>query len=532
MLRNAVLAFVAFGAFVLACDATNPPGPPAAVEIVAGNGQQAVVGSQLPEPIVLRVVDAAGRGVPGTLVTFHVVAGGGTTALGTGQTDENGEAREWWKLGTTTAEVHRVEARLAGSGLAPLVTAFTATALADAPAIVSAAGGNNQSGTVNGPLSSPLVARVTDKYGNPVPAASVQFAPQAGHGSIAGATTVTGTDGLALSGVWQLGTSAGEQRAVAITSGATSATFTATGVASAAAALGFFHAQPTVAQIGATFGTPFAIQVQDAFGNAVLQPGVTVAMRLISGGGTLSGPSTAVTDVNGRAFFSPSVVGLIGDKRLEFAADNLTPLHTTPITFMPGPPASVQVVSGNAQSDTIGSALTPPVVRVLDIGGNAVRQTQVFFAHGTGDFSVTGSVDTTDGSGLASPTAWVLGTRSGAIALNARAGTASASVGATSLPGQPQRLDKLGWTDSVAVAAGAKLDRIVGVRDRGSNLVPGVEVTFTVLSGGGSVTPATSLSSAFGSAPFSWTLGSMPGENRLEARTATGITTVFIAIAQ
>jgi PKD repeat protein len=76
---------------------------------------------------------------------------------------------------------------------------------------------------------------------------------------------------------------------------------------------------------------------------------------------------------------------------------------------------------------------------------------------------------------------------------------------------------------AAAGAAVAVLPSVL-VTDSGGNPVAGVTVTFTLTSGGGSITGAAPMSDASGIATLgSWTLGAAPGGNSLDA-TATGLT--------
>ena len=82
-----------------ACD--DPSGsdrvrPPAKMEILAGNAQTDTVGQELPQPLVVKVLDARGRPVRDHVVNFVVVSGGGRVAGGSAQTNAEGEARERW----------------------------------------------------------------------------------------------------------------------------------------------------------------------------------------------------------------------------------------------------------------------------------------------------------------------------------------------------------------------------------------------------------------------------------------------------
>jgi hypothetical protein len=74
------------------------------VEVVAGAGQRAPVTTELPEPVVVRLVDAEGRPVAGHPVSFVVVAGEGSVVAETDRTDGDGEARARWTLGTVAGD--------------------------------------------------------------------------------------------------------------------------------------------------------------------------------------------------------------------------------------------------------------------------------------------------------------------------------------------------------------------------------------------------------------------------------------------
>ena len=62
----------------------------------------------------------------------------------------------------------------------------------------------------------------------------------------------------------------------------------------------------------------------------------------------------------------------------------------------------------------------------------------------------------------------------------------------------------------------------VRVRDQDGDVMSGATVTWTVASGGGSVSAATSTTNATGDATVTWTLGATPGANTLTAAIANG----------
>jgi hypothetical protein len=75
----------------------------ATLEIVSGDGQFGPIGALLGQPMVVRILDAAGTPIPDVQITFAVTEGGGsfdpsgTNAVHT--SDANGEARVYYYLG-------------------------------------------------------------------------------------------------------------------------------------------------------------------------------------------------------------------------------------------------------------------------------------------------------------------------------------------------------------------------------------------------------------------------------------------------
>src|SRR5690606_24176665 len=84
------------------------------LDIVSGNEQRAAAGSELPNPVVIRVRDSAGRAVRNQIVNFRVTDGGGSVYGGATLTNESGIAQDRWRLGskvgTQTLEARAVDA--------------------------------------------------------------------------------------------------------------------------------------------------------------------------------------------------------------------------------------------------------------------------------------------------------------------------------------------------------------------------------------------------------------------------------------
>ena len=240
LLLTSAILLVGTSLLAFACiqEATTPTsGPPASVQIVSGDVQSGTVAAELPSPLVVKVVDSAGRPQAGQLVNFRVMSGGGSVFAGATLTSPSGVAQERWTLGTNAADSQRVEARAVDNvtGTALTYAVFNATALPGPPAHVAANGGDGQASAAGTAVAIPPSVLVEDRFQNPVPGVAVTFAVASGGGTITGASQTTTSDGVATVGSWTLGTTPGTNTlrvtvSAAGTAGALSVvTFTATG---------------------------------------------------------------------------------------------------------------------------------------------------------------------------------------------------------------------------------------------------------------------------------------------------------------
>src|SRR5690242_15721268 len=96
---------------LLSCDhsATAPRLDQLTLDVVSGNGQTGVVGTEL-APLIVKVT-SDGNPVAEQVLNFRVVSGGGSVYGGTELTDNDGIAQELWTLGTSTAAEQKVEVR-------------------------------------------------------------------------------------------------------------------------------------------------------------------------------------------------------------------------------------------------------------------------------------------------------------------------------------------------------------------------------------------------------------------------------------
>jgi len=213
---------------------------PAALEKNQGDEQDGDVGQQLSEDIEVRVVDAGGSPIPGSAVTFRVESGGGSVGTPVVPSGQDGVASVSWTLGTDADSDQMLRA-----SVDTFAIRFSATAHPGPEASVEVAGGSEQTGLAFQILPDPLQARVTDQYGNPVPAVEVAWAPGGEFsGSLSLESSLTNADGLA-EAAWTLGSMVGTQTAEASVGDLTPAFFSASVVA------------PPVSQIEITPGEPF-----------------------------------------------------------------------------------------------------------------------------------------------------------------------------------------------------------------------------------------------------------------------------------
>lgn len=127
---------------------------------------------------------------------------------------------------------------------------------------------------------------VSDENGNPSAGATVTFNVTAGGGTITGGSVTTDASGIAAVGQWTLGKTAGPNTLTA-TSGSSSVTFNATGIAGPAALLTISAGDNQTATVGSAVPIPPAVLVQDANGNP--KAGVTVTFSVGQGGGSVTG---------------------------------------------------------------------------------------------------------------------------------------------------------------------------------------------------------------------------------------------------
>jgi hypothetical protein len=202
--------------------------------------------------------------------------------------------------------------------------------------------------------------------------------------------------------------------------------------------------------------------------------------------------------------------------------------------------AALEGVSGDGQVGEAGAPLPAPlVVRARDRLGVPVAGASVRFEVLEGGGSVAPSTASTDAQGRASAV-WTLGAAGVPQQVRASHAESGRSVffTATSVePNVPTAVAKVSGDGQVGLVGTRTNERpAVRVLNGVGAPVAGVTVTFTVIAGGGSVEPASSVTGTDGIASTAWTLGPAPGPNGLRAAvagvdsvefSATGATAAF-----
>lgn len=414
--RRMALSF-AVGA-ALACNGTHPVrgvAAPSSIEILEGDGQTAVVGQELATGLTVRVLAADTTPVPGQLVSFRIVEGGGAAYAGYAITDSSGVARDRWTLGTT-AGTQRLEARVVdpatGDALRPAT--FTATAVPDVPASLVARAGDGQTGQQYLQLPIACEVHVADRYGNAVQGAQVAFSP--------GAESGTASPGFALTDAagdvrvsWTLGRRLGPQTLVASASGVQQLVLQATATAGPIASqLLLVSGDGQAGIVASALAQPIVVRLLALDG----EPRAGEAIRFDPQNGGTATPPLAFTDTDGVA----STVWVLGSvataaaglqRMTASASDPVSTLAVPALTLSAvaeaGAPAVVSLASGYDGQTQYAHFWVDERVHVEDAYLNVVPGAAVGWAVATGGGSVAALGSTTTSASGDADARWMLG---------------------------------------------------------------------------------------------------------------------------
>ncbi|HWK88571.1 MAG TPA: dockerin type I domain-containing protein, partial [Longimicrobium sp.] len=498
-----------------------PPGSTA--ELRSGDDQLGVADDTLGAAISVLVEDAGGDPISGVAVQWEVLDGDGSlrkTRTGTGV---SGASANRWILGDVGAQT--VRAIIPGAD----TVEFSASAVAASGVQIEIVSGNNMTGMAGDTLGVRPRVRLTAGPSQPV-AATVHWEALDGGAVTAPATHSEPGTGFATTR-WILGPSDGEQRLVARAPGGDSVIFVATATPPAEVELYAFSGDNQVANPGDLLPEDLVVRAVDPLPDTVPISGF-VHWSVTSGGGTLQYPKTYST-TNGIARNNWTLGPTRGYQTVQAEMEGAAPLELRALAQL----LATDQFTFNG-GDTVGVAGqpldNPPSVLVRDQDDNPIPGYPVKFLVTAGDGQVSSATETcdsvevfTDLSGVATLTEWKLGPAQGPNTVRASGGPHfidfEARGGAS---GPTDMVANAGDGQSATVNTAVATAPQVLVTDVDGNPVAGVEVTFAVASGGGSVTDAVATTDASGLAAVgSWTLGTAAGANTLDA-SATGLTTV------
>jgi hypothetical protein len=416
---------------------TEQTAAPVVMTATGGSPQTTAIGTPFGTPLTVYVTNGFGHPLAGVVVTFVPATSNATATLsaGTAITNSLGYA----SLNATangTLGTYNVVAGVDG-----VTAAFTLTngppQGSGPPASITATAGTPQSQTVNTAFATALKVLVKDATNTPLSGASVTFsAPAAGpSGTFTGSATVLSDgNGNATAPTFTANTVTGSYLVTA-TAGGFSTTFSLTNLAGPPASMAVYSGNNQSATINTNFGTPVAVQFEDAYGNPTganlsvsfsITAGTSGAVATTTGALSVnadgSGTATVPTlTANGIAGAFTVVALYINYYNFQVLVQDFTLTNTTSV------PAAVTAVAGTPQSAAAGTAFpTALSAKVTDVGSNPLAGfTVTFTPPGSGASATLSSLSAiTNSSGIASVTAAANGTP-GSYVVTASSGSAS-----------------------------------------------------------------------------------------------------------
>ncbi len=487
---------------------------PESLEIISGGDQEGLPGAVLEEPFVVEVRDQSDKPLQGVKVTFSVRRGGGTLSAGSITTDANGRAESTLTLGPEPG-TNTVVATVTGVQGGQRFTA-EGVRIPESLEIIS---GGDQEGLPGAVLEEPFVVEVRDQSDKPLRGVQVRFSVSGGDGTLSLTSITTDANGRAES-ILTLGPDPGTNIVtVSVTGIQEQQTFSAEGIR-IPKTLEIVSGGDQKGLPGAALENPFVAEVRDQTGKPL--PGVLVTFSVSSGGGTLS-TGSVTTDSNGRA---ESVLTLGPDPVTNIVTVSVTGIHEQQTFSAEGIriPKTLKIISGEEQEGLPGAALEKPfVVEVRDQFDKPLPGTEVTFSVTTGGGTPSAETVTTNSSGRAAST----------LTLGPKPGTNTVTITVVEIQEQqtftaegirtPKTLEIISGGDQKGLP-GATLTHpfIVEVRDGENRPVPWVKVTFSVGSGGGTLSAGMVTTDSNGRAESTLTLGRNPGTNTVTV-SVTGI---------
>lgn len=493
-----------------------------ALSLTSGGGQTATYHSTL-SPIVVKVADANGIGVPNVTVAFTVATGGGSVAVN-GVSDAAGLVSASWTLGDDIG-TQSITATAAALPNAPLSITATAT---ERPVVALAFVQQPSNSLMNAAIQPAIVVKAIDDKGRTVAgftgAVATTLAANPGTATLGGTTTVTAVNGLAtFSNVIVSAAGTGYTLRFS-TTGLASITSSTFNVGQTPSGLSLVSGGSQTATIRTTLAQT-VVKVADANGFGV--PNVAVTFAVASGGGSIA-VDNGTTDANGLARVTWTLGSTIGSQSITATVAGLTgsPLTIT-ATATPLPAVALAFVSQPANTP-MNAAISPAVsVRAIDADGNTVTgfagPITIGFGANPASAILGGSKTAAAVSGVATFNDLAVSAAGNGYTFTA---TSSGLTGATSsafnVTQVAATLSLISGGSQAAVIRSTLSPIAVKVADANGVGVPNVTVNFAVATGGGSIVVTNGVTDAAGFARVTWTLGNTVGSQSITA-SVTGL---------
>jgi hypothetical protein len=266
-------------------------------------------------------------------------------------------------------------------------------------------------------------------------------------------------------------------------------------------------------------------------GNAVA--GAAISWVVKTGGGSLSRVDTQ-TGESGYAGADWTLGSLVGAQTVEVSTPGAAAVTFTAMGNGQAPTINLAIVSGNNQSGNINTLLPQKLVVRVTSNGNPVAGASVSFVAKTGGGVLT-NVDTqTDATGQADAN-WTLGSLVGTQTVEVTTPGASPvtfTANATN-PSTPSGLtiQIIGGNNQTG-PRNTTLPAKLGIRVMNNGVpVANAAISWTVKTGGGSLSMASVQTGELGYATAKWTLGSLLGTQTVEVSTPGATPVTFTATA-
>ncbi len=512
---------------------------PARIDIVSGNNQSGNLGQQLAQPFVVVVRDSFFNAINNHTVQYSVTEGDGNIeglTVANKQTNEIGRTSAYLTLGTTAyTNIVQVSAFQNDNPLINSPVTFVASTGPGDPKYLVYESGNNQIGRVSAQLPSPFKVKVTDENGIPVKGHEVQFISYTPGAHFSGSNMITAqtdANGFATA-TPTLGSNytTYEFEAVAkfnnVSLGGSPLVFEAYGRKSTATQIENLSTGTLTGTAGLVLGDSLKIRVKDGNGNPVANH--PVEFQITSGSGSFLNDHHSSVSINSNSSGVASVavtlrqtpgtvtITAISDNGLADGDLDGSPINytITAVTGVPDPDNCTIQSTDNVLAD--GQTPSQITVTLKDAFENPVSGKTVMLESAGIEVIKTQPQTTTNTSGQTSGS--IVSENVGQVYVWAVVDDQIVKRDTiTFVTGSPAIISTIG-SGQFAVA-GKTLTNTVGVwvQDEYNHPIPGVNTTFTVVDGGGSVTESQPITTnSEGKALVHWQLGSAIGLQHLNA---------------